>query len=128
VLSALSNLFQSWGSRAGFDEPPDLSQKQKPRKPRKKIQHLDGAGRDDDGKWSAIFLDHPPKLTCLRNCSLPRSRYEILGADRGILCNDIWMTSWLKIDRQEVGARLGDNYIVAIHHDSQVCIVHGPGV
>ena len=109
VLPALSNLSQSWGSRDGFDEPPDLGQKQKPRKRRKKIQHLDGAGRDDEGKWSEIFLDYPPKLTCLCDGALPCPRSEILSADGSIFCNDVWLTSRFKVDHHEIGTRLGDN-------------------
>jgi hypothetical protein len=106
-----------YSSRAGFDEPPDLSQKQKPRKRRKKIQHLDGAGRDDEGSWSEIFLDYPPKLTCLSDGALPCSRSEILSADGSIFCNDVWLTSRFKVDHHEIGTRLGDNYVVAIHDD-----------
>src|SRR5262249_47535553 len=33
-----------------------------------------------------IFLDYPPKLTCLCDGALPGSRSEILSADRRILC------------------------------------------
>jgi len=80
------------------------------------------------GQVAEIFLDYPPKLTCLCDGALPGSRSEILSADRRILCNDIWMTLWLKIDCHEVGPGLGDNDVVAIHDDSEVYLMHGPEV
>jgi len=42
-----------YSSRAGFDEPPDLSQKRKPRR-RRKNSASDGAGRDAKSERSEI--------------------------------------------------------------------------
>jgi hypothetical protein len=67
---------------------------------------------------AGFFLDDPPKLAGRCNRHLPRSHSEILSADRSILCNDLWLTSWLIVDRDEVRTRLGDNYVVAIHYNS----------
>ena len=36
------------------------------------------------------------------------SRSEILSADGSILCDDIWLASWLEVDRHEIRTRLGD--------------------
>jgi hypothetical protein len=62
--------------------------------------------------------DYPPKLASLSDGLLPRSRSEILSADGSIFCNDVWLTSRFKVDHHEIGTRLGDNDVVAIHDDS----------
>src|SRR5262249_16682192 len=71
------------------------------------------------------YLYDPPKLAGFCNGHLPCPRSEILSADRSILCHEIWLTTWLEVDCHEVTTRLSDNYIVAIHYDSQVTIKHG---
>ena len=77
---------------------------------------------------SASCLQHPTKLPSLLVSYLPSSYSEFLSANRCILCNEKWLTSWLEVHCQEPSARLCDDNVVTLDYDTKVGVRHAPSL
>jgi hypothetical protein len=77
---------------------------------------------------SASCLQQPTKLPSLLVSYLPSSYSEFLSANRCILCNEKWLTSWLEIHCQEPSPRLCDDNVVTLDYDTKVGVRHAPSL
>ena len=74
-----------------------------------------------------LYLNSPTQLARLLVRRIPSSRYEFLRADRRVLCDDVWLASWLEVDRHGFRSGLRDDDVVVINYNSQASSGHALG-